>query len=308
MRVLELFAGIGSWKKALDSLLFSYEMVDAIENDENAMKCYNLIHNTNYTARDIKDIDGSTYKDIDLVLYSPPCQSWSSSGDKSGFDERGMLFYEALRIIKDAKPKYAVMENVKNLTQGFKDDFDTMLDELDKAGYKNYWKVVNALDVGFPQNRERVFIVSVRKDIELVYEFHQKVELSRSFVELLETNWNKKYLHTSKAIEYMNRETTRGRTHWDFSHHNDTDKMWANCVTRNLWRGVPYNVLVDRSGVGVKVRRHTPLEVMRLMGFEDADYEALRKGKIADTNVYRVAGNSIVVDMCESILKGLIGR
>lgn len=100
------------------------------------------------------------------------CQDLSNAGKQRGFvDENGNrtrsgLFFEALRIIKDYKPKYAIAENVKALTsKKFEKEFKTVLDSLEEAGYDNYWKVLNAKDFGIPQNRERVFIISIRKDI-----------------------------------------------------------------------------------------------------------------------------------------------
>jgi DNA (cytosine-5)-methyltransferase 1 len=307
LRVIELFAGIGSWAKALSSLSVDFSVLEAVELDKKTMDCYNLIHNTNYVNRDISDIH-IEHEDIDLICYSPPCQSWSKGGDKKGFkDDRGLLFYESLRIIKDVQPKFAVMENVANLvSKKFKKDFDTMLDELDKAGYRNYWQVINALDVNFPQHRERVFIVSIRKDIEMKYKFPEKQELTRSFTELLETDWNRSLLHTDKGIAYMNRVTTKGRTHWDFGHHNDTNDMYCHCVTKNFMKGVPYNVLIDRRSGEPLVRKHSPLEVMRLMGFEDNDCDKLKNGRISDYMIYQVAGNSIVVDVCRELLNNLV--
>lgn len=304
---MELFAGIGSWAKSLSNLQIKNVVVDAIEIDDKTVRSYNLLHNTNFVNRDIKDIDENIYKDIDLICYSPPCQSWSRVGKKQGFkDERGMLFYEALRIIKKVQPKFAVMENVKHLTSSdFKDDFNIMLKELENAGYRNYWKVVNGLDVNFPQYRTRVFVVSIRKDIEMEYVFPEKQELTRSFVEFLEDDWDKKYLHSDKGIKFMDSKSTKGRTRWDFGEHNDTDNQYIHCITKNYSKGVPHNVLIDRRKE-IYVRRFTSLEVMRLMGYEDNDWQALKNGKISDSLIYEMAGNSIIVPVVEAILKNLL--
>jgi DNA (cytosine-5)-methyltransferase 1 len=306
MKVLELFAGIGSWSKGLNRLDINYEVVDAVEIDEKTIQCYNAIHDTNFVAKDISSIKGKEYGRVDVVCYSPPCQSWSKSGDRGGFaDDRGKLFYDSLRIIKETKPKFAIMENVKNLTSPkFKKDLETMLLELENAGYTNYHQVINATDLNFPQHRERIFIVSIRKDIKLEYKFPEKTTLTKSFSEYLEDNWDKKYLHSEKGIAYMNRVTTKNRTHWDFGHHNDTDKQYSMCIVQNFKKGVPYNVLIDRRN-GEYIRKHTSLEVLRLMGFDDIDHKKLKDIKISDSQIYIVAGNSIVVDVCEKILGGI---
>ena len=107
-----------------------------------------------------------------MIVYSPPCQAFSVAGKKEGLNDiRGTLFWNALDIIKISKPKYTIMENVDNLVRKFTDEFNEMLKNLEDAGYNNYWKIINAEDF-IPQNRERVFIVSIRKDIDNnTYEF-----------------------------------------------------------------------------------------------------------------------------------------
>lgn len=305
LKVVELFAGIGAWSKALQRLSVDYEIVDAIEIDKITMKSYNLIHKTDFEARDIANVDENSVPDCDMILYSPPCQSWSKVGSLKGFnDERGILFFDALRIISAKKPMVAVMENVSNIATKFKFEFDKMLNGFELAGYKNYVNIMNAIDYNFPQSRERLFIVSIRNDIEADFEFPQKEILTRKFVDFLVDDYGD-YLHSSKGIAYMNRTSTRGRTHWDFNHHNDTDNQYSRCITANFKKGVPYNVLIDRRN-GEVIRKHTPLEVMRLMGFDDEDYDVLKKNKISDTMIYQMAGNSIVVDVVEKILKNVI--
>ena len=97
------------------------------------------------------------------------------------------MFFEALRIIDDYKPKFAIAENVKALTsKKFTEEFKTVLASLDEVGYNNYWRVLNAKDYGIPQNRERVFIISIRKDIDQGFEFPDTVPLTLRLKDLLE--------------------------------------------------------------------------------------------------------------------------
>lgn len=306
LRVVELFSGIGAWSKALQRLNVPHIVVDAIEIDKKTMESYNLIHKTNFEARDITCVDENSVPDCDIIFYSPPCQSWSKVGEMKGFnDERGILFFDALRIIATKKPKIAVMENVSNLaTSRFKYEFKEMFKSLELVGYKNYVQIMNPIDYNFPQSRERLFIVSIRKDIKDDFKFPERECLTKSFVNYLIDDYDG-YLHSDKAIAYMNRTTTRGRTHWDFNHHNDTNNQYSKCITANFKKGVPYNVLIDRRN-GKVVRKHTSLEVMRLMGFDDADHAILKANKISDTMIYQMAGNSIVVDIVEKILKNVI--
>jgi DNA (cytosine-5)-methyltransferase 1 len=321
LRVIELFAGIGAWSKALENLNIPHEVVLAVENDEKTIHSYNLIHNTNFKPIDITKLNEKEVPDCDIICYSPPCQAFSQAGKQLGFeDQRGILFFDALRIIKEKKPKYALMENVKGLTQKkFKNEFAIMLDELERAGYKNYWKVLNAKDYGkIPQNRERVFIVSVRNDVDQIFEFPEPINNEIKFEDLLETDINviKKYLHSQAAIDYMNKQTKDGRTHWDFQHHSDTNKQWSSCLVANLYKGVPNNVLIDRRIDIIEslkkdeklpvIRKFTPKECFRLMGFDDKDHDVLKENKISNTQLYRMAGNSIVVDVVERIFYNLL--
>lgn len=140
-----------------------------------------------------------------------PCQDISSSGKMRGmFNEDGTLtrsglFFEALRIIEETKPRVAIAENVKNLTsKKFKEQFEIVLDSLEQAGYNNYWQVLNAKDYGIPQNRERVFIVSIRKDIDTgLFQFPHGFPLELRLKDMLEDEVDEKYYMSEKAISYI---------------------------------------------------------------------------------------------------------
>ena len=176
MKVLSLFSGIGAFEKALKNLEIPFELVGFSEIDKYAVKSYCAIHNVSDALNlgDITKVDTKTLpENIDLITYGFPCQDISLAGKQQGlFNEDGTktrsgLFFEALRIIEDVKPKIAIAENVKNLTsKKFNAQFQIVLQSLEDAGYNNYWAVLNLKDFGIPQNRERVFIVSIRKDVD----------------------------------------------------------------------------------------------------------------------------------------------
>lgn len=123
------------------------------------------------------------------------------SGIKEG-ETRSGLYYEGYRILKEKRPMYSIIENVKNLTsKRFKTQFDLILKDLSDLGYRNYWQVLNAKDYGIPQNRERVFIVSIRNDIAISnFCFPQKIPLLWKLKDLLEENVDEKYYLSDKAI------------------------------------------------------------------------------------------------------------
>ena len=198
MKVLSLFSGIGAFEKALKNLGIDFDLVGFCEIDKYAAKSYCAIHDVPETMNlvDITKVDTSQLpNDIDLITYGFPCQDISIAGkqkgliDDDGNQTRSGLFFEALRIIEDTKPKIAIAENVKNLVgKKFSAQFQVVLASLEAAGYNNYWKVLNAKHYGIPQNRERVFIVSIRKDIDRgVFQFPVPIALDKRLKDVLET-------------------------------------------------------------------------------------------------------------------------
>ena len=210
MKVLSLFSGIGAFEKALDNLQIPYELAGFSEIDKYAVKSYCAIHGVDESMNlgDITKIDEKALpKDIDLITYGFPCQDISLAGKQKGLfnndgtQTRSGLFFEALRIIEATKPKIAIAENVKNLTgKKFKEQFELVLKSLEEAGYSNYWKVLNAKDYGIPQNRERVFIISIRKDVDKGYEFPEPFPLQLRLKDMLEDKVDEKYYLSDEQI------------------------------------------------------------------------------------------------------------
>ena len=172
IQVLELFAGIGACSKALERMNLAPIIVDAVEIDKYAIKSFNAIHNTNFETQDVttwnKDIT------VDLITHGSPCQDFSLAGKQAGGDEgsgtRSSLMYETLRIVEKLRPKYVIWENVKNiLSKKHKHNFDNYLSKMEELGYKNYYQVLNAKDYGIPQNRERVFTLSILDNNEYIF-------------------------------------------------------------------------------------------------------------------------------------------
>lgn len=214
LRFLSLFSGIGAFEKALDNLEIPYELVGFSEIDKYAVKSYCAIHGVDESMNlgDITKVDESTLpKDIDLITYGFPCQDISLAGKQKGlFNDDGTqtrsgLFFEALRIIEAAQPRIAIAENVKNLTsKKFAEQFKIVLDSLEEAGYNNYWQVLNAKDYGIPQNRERVFIISIRKDIDDgKFAFPEPVPLELRLKDMLDDEVDEKYFMSEKSIAYV---------------------------------------------------------------------------------------------------------
>ena len=204
LKYCSLFSGIGAPEKALENLDVPFELVAFCEFDPSASDSYCAIHGVDKSKNlgDITKVDETKLpKDIDLLVYGFPCQDISNAGmmkgllNDDGTKTRSGLFFDAHRIIKCTKPKIAIAENVKMLTsKKFAEEFNIVLTSLESAGYNNYWTVLNAKDYGIPQNRERVFIVSIRKDIDHgLFRFPESFPLKMKLKDMLEDHVDEKY-------------------------------------------------------------------------------------------------------------------
>lgn len=208
INVLSLFSGIGAFEKALDNCHIPYNLVNYCEIDKYASKSYSAIHGVPESKNlvDVTTISPFQFEEtVDLITYGFPCQDISLAGKQTGFaDEDGNktrsgLFFDAARLIKFLQPKFAIAENVKNLvSKKFKSEFETVLETLSEANYNNYYAVLNAKHFGIPQNRERVFIVSIRKDIDKGMTFPSPVPLGLKLRDMLDTEVDDKYYISEK--------------------------------------------------------------------------------------------------------------
>lgn len=372
LKVLELFGGIGACSKALERLGIDYEIADYVEIDKYAVKSFNAMHGTNFDSQDICEWD----KDIkvDLIMHGSPCQDFSLAGKQAGGDEgsgtRSSLMYETIRIVEKLKPKYVIWENVKNIiSKKHKHNYDNYCNKMSELGYISYGKVLNAKDYGIPQNRERVFTISIlkekivyddynsniRKDQSTIgtlttncgsgaprngwkiietstnFEFPPKQELKLKLKDMLEDNVDEKYYLSDTQINRIKTTTYNvGKTRIQEKEYCDTlcARDWKDpkCIQvgelnikghdiiKRIYssNGIS-STLTDMQGgnrqpkinSGLNVRKLTPKECWRLMGFDDEDFEKAEKVN-SNTQLYKQAGNSIVVNVLEEILKELL--
>ena len=206
LKLLSLFTGIGAFEKALERLNIDYELVGFSEIDKFAIKSYCAIHNVpeNKNLGDITKINIDKIPDFDLLTCGFPCQDISIAGRMEGIKKgtRSGLYYEGYKILKAKRPGISIIENVKNLTsKRFKEQFETILKDIEELGYNNYWQVLNAKNYSVPQNRERIFIVSIRKDIDKNnFVFPSPVELKLKLKDLLEDTVDDKFYLTENGI------------------------------------------------------------------------------------------------------------
>lgn len=418
IKLLSLFSGIGAFESALERCGRPYEVVNYCEIDPHASRSYSQIHGVPEAKnlRDVCAIDTAKISGVNLITYGFPCQDISVSGKQHGFEHNGErtrsgLFYEALRIIRDLQPEYAIAENVKALvSKKFTAEFKAVLDGLEAAGYNNYWQVLNAKNYGIPQQRERVFIISIRKDCDAgLFSFPAPQELKLRVKDMLEPEVDDKYYLTGEGAQRLIQAyaarineaitepvicTSRGRNPADLRdraagayteqrlepkndgtsntittvskdnlllepkikiigstnghqsgnvmHHNtdlcpcltvaghveplkilqignlipDEGRKFTNPQTGRVYdpQGLSPTIntaqggqrevkIIEATPEAYRIRKLTPRECYRLMGFTDAEFDRI-KG-VSNTQLYKQAGNSIVVNVLEAIFRRL---
>jgi DNA-cytosine methyltransferase len=314
MNVLSLFDGMSCARIALDRANIPVTNYYASEIDKYAIKVSQANYPDIIQLGDVQDI---SFKqgDIDLLIGGSPCQGFSFAGKQLNFeDPRSKLFFEYVRILKESKPKYFLLENVI-MKQESQDIITEML------GVEPV--MINSSLVS-AQNRKRLYWANIPeitkpedKDINLkdiLLSDAQEPMLSNIYGGFKEQkpriHFNKSVtirtasggghipslVHTEKAIEYMNRQVKDGRTHWDFNHHSDASNNKSSCITANMYKGVPYNVLVQNNCI----RKLDPVECERLQTVPD-NYTA----HVSNTQRYKMLGNGFTVDVIAHILKGV---
>lgn len=427
LKVITLFTGIGAQEAALKRLGLDFEMVGISEIDKYAIQSYEAINGSVRNYGNITQIERLDY--ADLWTYSFPCQDLSFAGKQRGISEetRSGLLLHVERLLTESvlygtQPKYLLLENVKALvSKKFMPDFQRWLDKLEQLGYNNYWQVLNAKDYGIPQNRERVFVISIRKDIDTKgYKFPSPIPLEKRLKDMLEPCVDEKYYLSADKVEKLitqikekevsntircggggsldgkhtwdivveplcaasrgrNPENPSDRTagipteqmleinysgctntltsvqkdnyvvepkvinplkgKTDYGWHFEQEVYDENGITRavkagggsgniskiiigstqkNAYIGSVENYspsLTAAMGMGggqipmlandYCLRKLTPRECWRLMGFTDIEFECAKLSGVSNSQLYKQAGNSIVVNVLVGIFKGL---
>lgn len=208
LRVFTAFSGYDSQCMALDRIGIPYELVGWSEIDKYAIQAHDAVY-PQYADRnygDISKIDWSQVPDFDLFTYSFPCTDISNAGVQKGLGEgsgtRSSLLWECKKAIEAKRPKYLLMENVKALvSEKFKPYYRKWEQYLAGLGYDNFCKVLNAKDYGVPQNRERIFIVSILGEHNNSFKFPDPIPLEKRLKDVLEDKVAEKYYLSDKAVE-----------------------------------------------------------------------------------------------------------
>ena len=421
VKLFEAFSGVGCQAMALKRITDNYELVGFSEIDKYAIQSYRAIHGEVKNYGDITKM--LTIPKCDIFTYSFPCQDLSLAGNQKGLGEgtRSGLVYEVLRLLKNTeiKPKVLIMENVSALISAtFVKQFNEIQLELEQLGYKNYNEILNAKDYGIPQNRERIFMVSILGDYS--YTFPEPINLELRLKDLLENEVDEKYYLSEKMIKqisswnaqvkplkeaktkddiiiqtitaksntsmnssmllikeatvkgyaeatdgdgvYINRPhqkrgvVQKGMIQTIKTSGNDIavvvedkpysdyslEKIRGNIVKENVVGTITANAMqsvnhdnchlvIEQKSHGynkdgkhicptiktssweennhlvnnLRIRKLTPLEAFRLMGISDDDFWKAQESGMSNAQLYKQAGNGIVVNVFEAILRNL---
>lgn len=291
---IDLFAGIGGFHSAAASL--GGNCVFASEIDPDAQRAYT----ENYGIKPFGDVTKIDEKDIpehDILFAGFPCQPFSIIGNKLGFDDiRGTLFFEIVRILKEKKPKAFVLENVKQLASHDKGKtLSVILQNLEDIGYNTSWKILNALDYGVPQKRERTIIVGFLKD-NINFSFPKPIP-GKKLEDILEPEEKVDAKHfVSERIKLKRKEAHTSKYQLSIWHENKSGNISSYPYSCALRAGASYNYLLVNGE-----RRLTPREMLRLQGFEDSF-----KIVCNDSQTRKQAGNAVPVPMIREVIKEVI--
>lgn len=302
LKVVELFGGIGAIRKALERQKFDFKVVDYVENNKFAVDSYNALFNEEYYPSSVVryEID----MPCDFLFHGSPCQDFSIIGRRQGGKKdsktRSSLLFETIRILKEMKykPRWVIWENVKGALSEEYSSFSFYLKEMEKLGYQNKFEILNSIDFGIPQKRERVFVISFLGKNEFDFSKLEKKKMAK-LEDFLQSDFDEKYIVTQKSIlDCIGKKTT-------------TQKR-ARIIKDYVYTIMIKQVRLPNSGLvdlkNGKYRFLTERECFRLMGFDDEDFERILKVVKIDknklsSNLYKLAGNSIVLNVLEAILK-----
>ena len=300
LKVASLFCGCGGTDVGLlgnfDFLGKHYasnnmEIVYANDIDDNACKIFNENFDIKPDNRDIRKINSSELPDFDILTGGFPCQSFSiiaQNPKRLGVkDDRGKLFFEMCRILRDKQPKCFIAENVKGLlTANQKSAFPLIMEEFKNSGYDVKYMVLNSANYGVPQKRERVIIVGFRNDLNINFTFPNHVITNENLFEplkkVIDNNVDEKYYFSERAVEGMMKKRekmNKGRAQ-DIEKPCNTVGAHLAKVSLNSTDPVLFN--------GTRYRRFTPREVARIQSFPET-FSLVG----TETAQYRALGNAI---------------
>ncbi|NQX84083.1 MAG: DNA (cytosine-5-)-methyltransferase [Mycoplasmataceae bacterium] len=345
LNIATVFTGIGSFEWSLKRNKIKSNLVFASDIDKYAKMSYeaNFTEHDNYDwYDDINEIDGKKYAGkVDILVGGSPCQSFSSIGKRGGLnDDRGNLVFSYINLISEVQPKAFIFENVKGITTHDKGKtWEIILESFRKLGYHISWEILNSKDYGIPQSRNRVFLVGFKDEVSN-FKFPKKIDLETKMFDFLEKYTEDKYWLSEKGIKYVTDSSRlkkkltqidgevmlcqvknqQGNLIGDFVSEEYikkyvlSEKLQKTVLKRGTTDYPIAKTILSSSHKSHyasqdnyislnngRIRRLTPREVLRLMGFDD-DFKIV----VSDTQAYKQAGNSIVVNIFDHLVPLII--
>ncbi len=320
LKVFTAFSGYDSQCMALDRMKIDYELVGWSEIDKYAIMAHNAIY-PQYKDRnfgDISKIDWENVPDFDLFTYSFPCTDISSAGQQKGLEEgsgtRSGLLWECKKAIELKRPKYLLMENVKALTQKkFLPYLHKWHSFLTEMGYTNFTQILNSKNFGVPQNRERVFMVSILGDAW--FDFPKPFQSDKKLKDLLDENVDDRYYLSQRCLSSFIRKNEIQREKGNGFTFKPTN---GDCIAKTILTHpndrLDDNYIIEPLEPNVLTPKRTEYGKKMRKAYENGDFKESRHNMtileprtdgISNTQQYKMAGNSIVVNVLYFIFKNL---
>ena len=311
---MDFCAGIGGGRLGLQNL--GMECVAFSEINTNAEKTYRLLFGeSEKNYGDLMKIDPSELPDFDIMIAGFPCQTFSVIGQRKGMtDERGQIIYGLVKILKAKNIQYFILENVKGLTNHDKgNSLKVILEELDRAGYHVDYQVLNSIDYGVPQHRERIYFVGTRKDIyKKEYSFPRPIktpDIKKYLIDESELTFDEKHPTFSTFKKYLANKYNMGVHTTKKLLSNDFDVIDTRQSDLRVYSGKIPTLRTGRHGIlyvkNGKFRKLSGYEALLLQGFP-IKYAQKTKGVISDTHLLSQAGNAMTVTAIEALGRTLL--
>ncbi|WP_404801349.1 DNA cytosine methyltransferase [Aliarcobacter skirrowii] len=298
---MDLFAGIGGIRLGFQEAFGkNIEFVFSSEIDKYAKQTY-YANFGEVPYGDITKIDEKDIPPHDIILAGFPCQAFSIAGKRLGFeDTRGTLFFDVARIATYHKPKLIFLENVKGFLNHDKGNtFKVVKQTLEDLGYKVYSKVLNAKDFGVPQNRERIYIVAFLDNVD--FDFPNNLNKNVSIHDMFEIKIDDKYYYNNKPLFEKIKDDVANKDsiyQWRRKYVRENKSGVCPTLTANMGTG-GHNVPIIKDNRGI--RKLTPKECLNFQGFP----RNFKLPNLADGQLYKQAGNSVVVEVIKEIAKSI---
>lgn len=286
MFYLDLFSGAGGGSLAIHNVFKDAQCLGFSEIDKAAISVYQSHFPDHVNLGDVSTIDFKQFRGkVDILIGGSPCQSFSiAQKNRKGFDGKSGLFFHYLRCIEEAQPKHFILENVASMKDEWRDQI---------SNYLGCEPILINSSLVTAQSRKRYYWCN--------WKTSQPQDRGIILKDILENNVDPKYKLSIKAIEYMNRPVKDGRTHWDFAHHHDSNEDKSKCLIANLYKGVPYNVLIDRKKKNIdyvffkKDKEINPKTTNQVGGVQNIEFIKYKDSFPQALRVYDEGGKSVTL-------------